>query len=70
MEGETMDLREVEAAIRVEAASVAKEGRDRTATEVSRSLQHIADQLAFIRNEHEGGIDASMGKRSGWKVEI
>ncbi|MHB1325396.1 MAG: hypothetical protein ACYDGS_02575 [Thermoleophilia bacterium] len=65
-----MDLREIEERVRAEAASVAKAGRDRTATEVSRNLQHIADQLAFIRNEHEGGIDASMGKRSGWKVEI
>lgn len=65
-----MELRDIEEAIRVEAASVDKEGRDRTASEVSQSLRRIADQLAFIRNEHEGGIDASMGKRSGWKVEI
>lgn len=65
-----MDLREIEERIRAEAASVNKEGHDLTAAEVSQSLQRIADQLAFIRNEHKGGIDASMGKRSGWKVEI
>ncbi|MHB9112916.1 MAG: hypothetical protein ACYC4D_09895 [Thermoleophilia bacterium] len=65
-----MDLRELEEAIRADAAKTAKEDRDWNAGEVSRRLQQIADDLARIRREHQGGIDASMGKRSGLKVEI
>jgi len=66
-----MDYRELEEAIRVDAAKTATEDREWTAVDVSRRLQQIADQLAGIRLEHQGGIDASMGKRSGSnKVEI
>lgn len=65
-----MDLKDLEDAIRADAAKTAKENRDWNAAEVSRRLQQIADDMARIRREHQGGIDASMGKRSGLKVEI
>ncbi|MDO8735888.1 MAG: hypothetical protein Q7K29_02240 [Thermoleophilia bacterium] len=69
-EVETMDYQELEEAIRADAAKTAKEDRKWTAVDVSRRLEQIADEMAKIRLEHQGGIDASMGKRSGIKVEI
>lgn len=65
-----MDYRELEEAIRADAAKTITEDREWTAAEVARRLQQIADELARIRLEQQGGIDASMGKRSGFKVEI
>lgn len=65
-----MELREIEENIRAEAASLASGNRELTDEEISERLLRIADQIAFIRNEHGGGIDASMGKRSGLKVDI
>ncbi len=65
-----MDYKELEDSLRAEAAIVAGEKRTWRADEVSLRITQIAEQLARIRREHAGGIDASMGKRSGWKVEI
>ena len=65
-----MDYRELEEAIRADAAKTAKEDRTWTSSEVAGRLQKLADEMARIRLEHQGGIDASMGKRSGIKVEI
>ncbi|MBK5225843.1 MAG: hypothetical protein JJD96_04615 [Thermoleophilia bacterium] len=64
-----MDLRELEETIRTEAATVARKEQDWTNADISRRLLEIADQLAAIRLEHAGGINASMGKRSGLKAE-
>lgn len=60
-----MEYRELEETIRSDAAKTAKEDRVWTAAEVSCRLQEIADELTMIRRGHQGGIDASMGKRSG-----
>ncbi len=66
-----MEYRELEDAIRSEARSLAGDDREWTSKQVSERLEKIADQLEAIRREGQGGIDASMGKRSGgWKVEI
>lgn len=65
-----MDYRQLEEAIRADAAKTAADEREWTAAAVSRCLQQIADELARIRHEQQGGIDASMGKRSGFKIEI
>jgi hypothetical protein len=65
-----LDLKELEDSIRTDAANIARENGDWNAESVSRRLQQIADDLARMRRDHEGGIDASMGKRSGLKVEI
>lgn len=65
-----MDLKDLEDAIRADAAKTAQENRMWNAEEISHRLQKIADELARIRREHQGGIDASMGKRSGLKVDI
>ncbi|MBI5871142.1 MAG: hypothetical protein HZB44_09390 [Actinobacteria bacterium] len=65
-----MEYKELEETIRADAAKIAGEDRAWTALEVSSQLQSIADRLARIGREKQGGIDASMGKRSGLKVEI
>ena len=65
-----MELRKLEDTIRADARKIVAEGREWPAVDVSSLLQQIADQLAVIRREQKGGIDASMGKRSGLKVEI
>lgn len=65
-----MEYRELEDVIRADAAKTAREDRTWTAAEVSSRLQKIADEMARIRLGQQGGIDASMGKRSGLKVEI
>ncbi len=65
-----MDYKELEDAIRAEADAVAMEAREWQAADVATRLRRIADQLATIRRGRQSGIDASMGKRSGWKVEI
>ena len=65
-----MDYMELEQALKAEASEIAREDRQWKAADVSRRLSQIADELARIRREHPAGIDASMGKRSGWKVEI
>lgn len=49
---------------------MARENNEWTAAEISERLQRIANQLAMIRREHQSDIDASIGKRSGWKDEI
>ncbi|MHB0866594.1 MAG: hypothetical protein ACYC6B_04605 [Thermoleophilia bacterium] len=53
-----------------EAESVLATGDSWTATQVSRRLLEIADAMVRIRNQHESGIDASMGKRSGHAGDI
>lgn len=51
--------------LRDEAEAVAASDRDWPAADVADKLLEIADELALIRKQHAGGIDASMGKRSG-----
>lgn len=60
----------LENALRQEAAAVSGESRTWTASEVSLRLTEIADVLRSIGDKNQGGINASMGKRSGWKVDI
>jgi len=68
-----MNHKELEDAIRSDAAKIADENRAWRSADVSSRLIEIADDLARITREQQGGIDASMGKRSGnsgLKVEI
>lgn len=60
-----IDYHQLEIDIREEATAVAAAGQDWDAAGVSRRLMAIADQMATIRKQHAGGVDASMGKRSG-----
>ncbi|MFA5801391.1 MAG: hypothetical protein WC911_02835 [Thermoleophilia bacterium] len=61
---------DLENALRQEAMSVSGEDRTWTSLEVSQKLAEIADVLKSIGSTGQGGINASMGKRSGWKVDI
>lgn len=70
LKGGAVEYKDLEEALRTEAKAVAGEKRSWTAEDVAARLEKLADQLAAIRHGHQGGIDASMGKRSGWKVEI
>jgi hypothetical protein len=65
-----MQYEQLERALRKEAATISQKGAAWSAAEVSRKLEQIADQLAGIRHQHQTGIDASMGKRSGGKIDI
>jgi len=65
-----MDYRELEEALRADAAKIAGEKSKWKAADVSKRLEQIADELAAIRLEHQGGIDASMGKRSGSGIKV
>lgn len=60
-----LDYHQLEMDLRNEATVVAAAGQNWNATEVSQRLMAIADQMAAIRRQHAGGVDASMGKRSG-----
>lgn len=60
-----MEYKELEDTIRDEAAKISEEKNNWTAAEVSHKLEQIADLLAAINRGRQGGIDASMGKRSG-----
>ncbi|MCL6106464.1 MAG: hypothetical protein M1309_03825 [Actinobacteria bacterium] len=62
---DTNDYRELELALRKEAAEAKAAGEAWPADEVSRRLAEVADALAAIRRRPETGINASMGKRSG-----
>ncbi|MHB1389977.1 MAG: hypothetical protein ACYCXF_01920 [Thermoleophilia bacterium] len=53
-----------------EAESVLAAQDSWTAEQVAGRLSQIADALMRIRNQHESGIDASMGKRSGRASEV
>lgn len=59
------EFQELEEALREEAKAIAEAGDDWRAEQVARRLMEIADQLTRMRHRHQGGIDASMGKRSG-----
>lgn len=61
---------DLENALRQEALSVSGEDRTWTSSEVSLRLTEIADVIKSIGNSGQSGINASMGKRSGWKVDI
>ena len=61
---------DLENTLRTEAEAVSDEGRDWTASEVSRRLTEIADVLKNLGHTNQGGINASMGKRSGWNADI
>ena len=65
-----MEYEELENALREEARSLLKEDRILPAADVARRLEEIADELASIRHRRQTGIDASIGKRSGGKLEI
>lgn len=64
------EYRDLERAIRSEAQRIAAKGEPLSAQEAARRLYEIANEITGIRQAHETGIDASMGKRSGWKVDI
>ncbi|MFA6001142.1 MAG: hypothetical protein WC828_03400 [Thermoleophilia bacterium] len=64
------EFSELESALRKEALAVSDEGRTWTASEVSRRLTEIADALKNAGHTNKSVINASMGKRSGWKVDI
>jgi len=65
-----MDYKHLEDSLRAQVEAIAHDGREWSAEEVAHRLTVIADQLAAIRQKQQEGIDASMGKRSGWKVDI
>lgn len=65
-----MEYEELESALRKEAQSISRESKDWAAADVARRLEEIADKLAMIRHRRQTGIDASIGKRSGGKLEI
>ena len=65
-----MEYRELESALRQEAEKVEAAGQSWPAERVAEKLTEIADQLTRIRNQHQGGVNASMGKRSGWSFDI
>lgn len=56
--------------LHAEAQAVLAAGDSWSAEHVSQRLSEIADALVRISNQHESGIDASMGKRSGRSIEI
>lgn len=60
-----IEFQELEESLRAEADNVAASGESWSAERASDRLREIADLLTRIRNQHQGGIDASMGKRSG-----
>lgn len=65
-----MEYKDVEIALRSEAEAVAEKGDEWPAERVARRLEEIADLLTRIRRQHQGGVNASMGKRSGRTIEI
>ena len=64
-----MEYTELENRIRAEAEAVDREEREWPASEVAGKLRQIADLLERIRHQHQTGIDASLGKRSGRKLD-
>ena len=60
-----LEYRDLELGLSSEADAVASKGDAWTADEVARKLREISDLLARIRQKHQTGINASMGKRSG-----
>lgn len=65
-----MDYQDIEITLRTEAKAIAAQGGEWPARDVAKRLQEIADLLTKIRNEHQGVINASMGKRSGTKIDM
>lgn len=63
--GRHVEYRDLEQALRCEAKAVEARGESWTAAEVARKLNEVADLLEKIRRQHQTGINASMGKRSG-----
>ncbi|RJQ47086.1 MAG: hypothetical protein C4534_01815 [Gaiellales bacterium] len=64
-----LEYAELEKRLTAEAAAVEAAGESWNAAEVAARLRDLAEQLAAIRRQHSGGIDASMGKRSGIHLE-
>lgn len=64
-----MEYRDLEERLKGEADAVADEGREWTASQVAAKLNQIAGILEKIRHQHQTGIDASLGKRSGRKLD-
>lgn len=65
-----MEYRDLEISLRQEAEEVAGASESWPAERVSQRLVEIADLLERIRHQHQGGINATMGKRSGRSLEI
>lgn len=65
-----MEYKNLEDDLRAQSESIARQDSDWTAEEVARKLNEIADLLARIRHQHQTGINASMGKRSGSKQDV
>lgn len=65
-----MEYKDLEIALHTEAEAVASKKENWTAEMVARRLNEIADLLTKIRKQHQSGVDASMGKRSGRAIEI
>lgn len=64
-----MEYTELENRIRAEAEAADREEKEWPASEVAEKLRRIADLLERIRHQHQTGINASMGKRSGSKLD-
>lgn len=62
-----MEYKDLEERLKGEADAVEEEDRGWRAEEVAAKLNQIAGILEKIRNQHQTGIDASLGKRSGRK---
>jgi hypothetical protein len=65
-----MDYRDLEQSLRSEAAAVESAAEGWTAERVASRLREIADAINHLRREPAGGVDASMGKRSGRTIDI
>lgn len=64
-----LEYQDLERQLRADADALEEGGADQAAADVASRLREIADRLALIRKQHAGGIDASMGKRSGLHLE-
>lgn len=65
-----MEYQDLEISLRQEAEEIAADAQEWPAESVARRLTEIADLLERIRRQHQGGINATMGKRSGRSLEI
>lgn len=60
-----MEYIELEITLRSESERVRQEGQDWPPEKVAEKLVQVADIIAKIRRQHQTGINASLGKRSG-----
>lgn len=65
-----MDYRDLEQSLLGEADAVESRGEGWSAKQVAGRLREIAEAINQLRREQAGGVDASMGKRSGRTIEI